>query len=173
MVQKPIAICLDCCDGPGIPGSSASDGRISLDLTSMNDSGFGGIRQVIETVPNQVYRLSFDVGARNGTSEVGFQIANEDNSGLFPQYGVLLEGTRVSTSEGQWIGWTGNEAYFTAKGDRTAIALFGKKASYDGRFTGLDNVDVTKQVAVPEPVSTLAFFGIPLATFSILRRLKR
>lgn len=111
----------------GIP---ASNGSYSLDLTGYHDSApYGGVKQVIATVPTAVYNISFDVGALNGTS--GIRVVAGD-----------LQDTGFSASSGLWV-WTTFNSTFTALGSTTAIDLYGIQASWGGVDISLDNVSVT------------------------------
>lgn len=147
VINAEIAHCLNCA-GAG----SASEGSLSLDLTGYHDgTPYGGVEQLITTVPLQVYEISFDVGARNGTAAV--QISA----------GTLLA-TGASTSGGNEVVWTKYKSTFTALGTTTAVDLVGTQSSWGGIFIGLDNVSV---VPVPEPTAGMALMG-SLATLAVL-----
>ncbi len=113
---------------PGCFGITASDGSYSLDLAGYHDAApYGGVQQVIATVPFAVYDISFDVGAVSGTSGIQVSAGNLLNNGF-------------STASG--LTWTPFSSTFTALSTTTAISLIGTQASAGGGYIGLDNVSV-------------------------------
>lgn len=150
-----IAHCVDCADFGSAGGGSASEGQRSLDLTGYHDaSPYGGVRQVFTTVPGQQYQVSFDVGARQGTSAVQLTIGSTVASG-------------TSFSGGSQIVWTPSSAWFTASDPSTALELIGTQASWGGIFIGLDHVVVTP---VPEPSDAVGVLGLVVAGMALRRR---
>lgn len=142
----------------GFSGITASDGSYSLDLTGYHDATpYGGVQQVIATVPFAVYDISFDVGAVLGTS--GIQVSAGD-----------LLNTGFSTGSG--LNWTTFSSTFTAPSSTTTISLIGTQSSWSGIYIGLDNVIVELNhlpSQVPEP-ATWMLIGIGLFVFMGLNR---
>ncbi|MGH7017771.1 MAG: DUF642 domain-containing protein, partial [Caulobacteraceae bacterium] len=120
---------------------NASDGGYFLDLTGFEDHApFGGVTQMIATIPGVHYLLNFDLGSSNiqgvpvsitasagGVSEVFISALNGVNN------------------------WQPETLNFTASSDTTLISFQGEA----GRtYIGLDNVSVTDPpAAVPEPMT--------------------
>jgi hypothetical protein len=124
---------------PGCFGVTASEGMYSLDFTGYHDAPpYGGVRQVISTVPFNVYKLSFDVGAISGVSGIDVSAGDLHHTAF---------------SEASALTWTTFSSTFTALSSVTTIDLIGVQPSNGGRYIGLDNVIVT---AVPIPPCTLA-----------------
>jgi len=168
VVLAEIAHCVECADFGSSGGGSASDGLQSLDLTGYHDGlPYGGVRQVFATLPGKKYEVSFDVGARQGTSEVQLTVGSENNSGIWPDYQPLLTVSGAATSDSSEVVWKRASVCFVASELSTAIALSGQQASWGGIFIGLDNVVVNP---VPEPVGTLAVLGIAAVAVTGLRR---
>jgi hypothetical protein len=142
---------------PGCFGLTASDGSYSLDLAGYHDAApYGGVQQIIATVPFAVYDISFDVGAVSGTSGIQVSAGNLLNNGF-------------STASG--LTWTPFSSTFTALSSTTTISLIGTQASA-GAYIGLDNVIVELNhlpSSVPEP-ATWMLIGIGLVVFIGLNR---
>jgi hypothetical protein len=131
-------------EGPAFPTITASNGSYSLDLTGYHDAApYGGVEQVIATVPFAVYDISFDVGALAGTSAVQVLAGN------------LLD-TGLSTSASGGVVWATFTSTFTALSSTTTIDLIGTQSSWGGIYIGLDNVIVELDHLpnqIPEPTS--------------------
>jgi hypothetical protein len=134
---------------------TASDGSYFLDLAGYHDAvPYGGVQQSFSTVAAGSYSISFDVGARNGTSRVS-----------------VSAGSLTATGESTGVGltWTRYTSTFTATGPTTTVTLTGLLASEGGTLIGLDNVVV---VAVPEPTPVL-MLGVGAAVLLLSRRARR
>lgn len=164
VILAEIAHCAGCADFQSAGGGSASDGNLSLDLTGYHDApAYGGVRQVFATVPGQQYRVTFDVGAREGTSTVELTVGSTVASGS-------------STSAGSEVVWTPSSVLFVASDAATTLELRGTQASWEaswgvqgGIFIGLDHVEVTP---VPEPAGALAVLGLAAVGATLGRRRK-
>ena len=172
VIGAEIALCVECADFGSAGGGSASEGRQSLDLTGYHDGlPYGGVHQVLATVPGQAYEVSFDVGARQGTSTVQLFMGLPGQGGGWPFDPSVLLASGSATSGGTEVVWKRASASFVATELSTAIALTGHGASWGGIFIGLDHVVVNP---VPEPVSTclvLAFAGVAVTAVHRRRRL--
>lgn len=171
VIGAEIALCVECADFGSAGGGSASDGQQSLDLTGYHDGlPYGGVQQVFATVPGQAYSVSFDVGARQGTSTVQLFMAVPAQGGLWPfdSSTPLVSGS--ATSDGTEVVWKRTSTSFVATELSTAIALTGHGASWGGIFIGLDHVVVN---AIPEPVGTCVVLAVAGVALTAVRRRRR
>lgn len=147
-------------EGPAFPTINSSNGNYSLDLTGYHDSApYGGVEQVIATIPFAVYNISFDVGALSGTSAVQVLVSNLLNTGF-------------STSASEGVVWTTFTSIFTALSPTTTIDLIGTQSSWNGVYIGLDNVIVEldhQPNQIPEPTS-IALLASGLLGLGTVRR---
>ncbi len=116
----------------------------------------GGIQQVLQTVPGQTYRLSFDIANLGGGSNF---FTAEWNGALF-SFGFAQPGFDYLTSEG----------FVVATGDTTLLNFRFRHAE---SVWLLDNVSVQSTAVVPEPASWallilgFGFIGITLRKQSL------
>ncbi len=171
VIGAEIALCVECADFGSAGGGSASDGLQSLDLTGYHDGlPYGGVQQVFATVPGQAYSVSFDVGARQGTSTVQLFVGTPGNGVIWPFEHTALTASGSATSDGTEVVWKRSSTSFVASELSTAIALTGHGASWGGIFIGLDNVVVNP---VPEPVGTWVVLGVAGVAVTAVRRRRR
>ena len=148
-------------EGPTFPTITSSNGNYSLDLTGYHEAApYGGVEQVISTIPFAVYNISFDVGALSGTSAIHVLASN------------LLD-TGFSTSASGGVGWTTFTSSFTALSPMTTIDLIGTQSSWNGVYIGLDNVIVEldhQPNQIPEPASLALLVAGLLGLGSVRRK---
>jgi hypothetical protein len=152
---------------PNQPNSfsiNAESGAKSLNLTGYHDSSpYGGIPQLVNTLPGENYTLSFYVGSQGGTASVS--VGTGGTPTIFSNLG----------GSGFWQQFTAN---FTATGP-TELTFTGTAASGSGRYIGLDNVTLTDAgpAATPKPGSFALVSASGTGLFGLLavrrRRAKR
>jgi hypothetical protein len=127
-------------------GFNASDGNLSLDLTS---SAGGMIWTDLPTTTGMFYTLTFDTGTLTGTHREGFVTISDINTVT-----TLLNETFLA-NEGPSIPYDTLTYNFTASGNSTRL-LFGSTAPSGTPFGPvIDNVSVSGVSPVPEPSSAL------------------
>lgn len=138
----------------GVTGSQGSS-RF-LDLTDYDvGAPFGGVQQVLSTVPGETYLLSFDIGTTTGG---GSSVSIRASAGTFVQ-------SFTSTAQGA-NQWTSVSMLFTASSPSTVLTLTGLTGS---SYIGLDNVAVVSQV--PEPSAYLMMVvGLAVTGLAVRRR---
>lgn len=145
---------------------NAEEGENSVDLTGFANSGpTDGVQQVVTTIPNQAYQLSFWVGTASGDAYYSTPATDD----LSINGGAIIPFTNSNFTAGQ-VNWQEFTYEFTATGSATTIAfLNGTPANTS--FAGLDNVSLASVANVPEP-STLTLFvtGIAIAAWRRRRR---
>lgn len=147
-------------DFPQVP---AFDGAYSLDLAGYHDSSpFGGVRQVLSTIPGATYTLAFSLGAANGTSTVDVSAGN-------------LSTTFSSVAPSLTQVWSTASFQFIASAATTNLDITGLSGSASNQYIGLDLVSVelaALPTGVPEP-STLGLTAAVLAGVGILHRRRK
>ena len=131
--------------GTGNPwGLSASDGARFLDLTDYTTGApFGGVSQVISTLPGATYLLSFDLGSSTFWGRPDALTASAAGASA----------TFTSPGTGTNNDWQHVSMQFTAVSVSTTVQLLGAKGA---QYIGQDNASVefvSAPAAVPEPAS--------------------
>jgi hypothetical protein len=128
------------------PGNGSS---YAVDLTGQaNNKPYGGIEQVIATIPGASYDLTFDLGASTEYNGPGLNAAALTASAT----GAVLDASQLFTFAPSGINqWQSESLLFKADSSSTTIEFLADSA-YTSKYTGLDNVNVTSS-AVPEPAS--------------------
>jgi hypothetical protein len=138
---------------------TAQDGDVSLDLQGYADgSPYGGVQQLLATIPGQDYELSFYIGVQNSVSIATGPASVTASAGSTSQDFT----NTIATAGQQWQQFT---LPFTATGASTIITLSGLSTT-GGSYIGLENVVVT---AVPEPAS-LSLVGVSAIAMLTRRR---
>lgn len=114
-------------------GPASPYGHFLVDLTGYHDSPpYGGLTQIISTSPNQTYRISFSLGARQDNplyrGPMSIRVTAGSSSNMF-----TFEATGDAN---QWGTFTLD---FTAEAENTPLTFVGT-FSGGGAFLGLDNV---------------------------------
>jgi hypothetical protein len=145
------------------PGNGSS---YAVDLTGQaNDKPYGGIEQVITTIPGVTYDLTFDLGASLEYNGPGLNAAALTASAT----GGVLDASQLFTlAPTTYNQWQTESLMFTADSSSTTIEFLGDSA-YTSEYTGLDNVSVAPASAVPEPA---ALPLVLIAAVAILWRVK-
>jgi hypothetical protein len=111
-------------------------GGCFLDLTGFHDGKpYGGVRQVVNTVPNQALHLTFSLGSQQDSSSfrgpvsAAVILAGQTNEFTFS----------IPDSTNNWGDFT---LEFTAQSSSTPLTIAGT-ATAGGHFIGLDNISVT------------------------------
>ena len=145
--------------GTGNPwGLSANDGARFLDLTDYaTGAPFGGVSQVISTVPGASYLLSFDLGSSTFWGRPDGITASA--AGTFATFTSPLSGTNNA--------WQQVSMAFTALSGSTTVQLLGASGI---QYIGLDNASVELVAApIPEP-GTWALMLAGIASLGALRQ---
>ena len=139
----------------GLSAAPGNGGGYFLDLTGYKGSSpFGGVSTMVNTVVGQEYHLSFDLG-----SNLAF---DTDKSGVIaPKVQVLnsTTGTTRTFTAGIIGQNTWEDFSLNFKATSAMITLTFSGATFKGlpvNYIGLDNVNLTKLTAVPEPTTLIA-----------------
>jgi len=150
-------------DNAFIP-NSATQGNFLLDLTGFHDAApYGGVQQVIDTLPGNAYVLGFDLISYESDGRYKGPVSLTASAGT----------TSLAFTFTPPVGSTGVQSAhfalpFVATGAATTITLQGTGTA-GGQFLGLDNV--TLGPGVPEPASlSLCILG---SAGLVLRRRRR
>lgn len=128
-------------NGNSYDGGSA-DGALFLDLTGYHDAPpYGGITQLLATVPGQTYRLSFALGSHEGRSNFRGPMEVAVDLGALRQVFIF----EASGAGRQWGTFTWD---FTADSATTPLGFQGV-ASEGGAYLGLDDISVLPGTEVP------------------------
>ena len=141
-------------NGSSDPSIGPSNGAFFLDLTGSNDQTppyAVGVTQYINTVANQQYTLSFDLGSTSNYGIPAKILASAGNASF------VFTSTLTGVNN-----WEQETLTFTALGPSTLISLTGDFAQYG--YIGLDNVSVT---ATPLPAA-LPLFASVLGVLGLL-----
>jgi choice-of-anchor C domain-containing protein len=124
---------------------NASDGKMSLDMSGL---GAGSIEQTFGTMPNVMYKVTFDIAGSPNTSPSVKKLEATINSGE----GVLSEVFSFDTTghSSDDMGWLTEELFFTAEGSTSTLRFTSLTNNPFG--PALDNVTVS---VVPLPLASV------------------